>query len=515
MKASLDQNNKRIAKNTLMLYIRMFLMMCVSLYTVRIVLDVLGASDYGIYNVVGGIIVMFSFLSRTLASASQRYFAFEIGRNNLEQLKNVFNIMQLLFVFLSIIIIILAETIGLWFLRNKLTIPLDRLAVSEWIFQFSVISFTITLLAIPYQAIIIAHEKMNIYALVGILESSLLLFFVMILKYVASSYDSLVTYGLFSLINIFIIQTFYVIYSIKKFQEIRYKFYWNKALAKEMLSYSGWNLFGSVAGVCKSQGINLLINIFFSPIINAATGVAYQVNNALNHFSSNFYTAVRPQIIKYYAQSDKEATFSLVFKSAKLTFFLLLFLAIPIMVFATQILEIWLIDIPENTVAFLRLVLVVALIDAISNPLITLAQATGRISLYQFLVGSLLILNLPVSWFFLRLGCSAEYTIYVAIGTAIVSLFARLFILKSLVSFPILDFCISIIGRIITTSIVALLLCFIIKSFIYDAYPKFIFCILCIAISILSTLVAISLVGLNREEKKYVIHIISNKILRK
>ena len=253
-------SNKTIAKNTLLLYLRMALTMLVSLYTVRVVLNVLGEVDYGIYNVVGGIVVMFAFLSRTLASASQRYFAYELGRGDYEKLNNVFNLTLILYVLVIVIIIVLAETLGLWFLHAKMTIPEDRMSAAEMIYQFSIVSFCFTILMTPYQALLIAREDMNVYAFVGVLEAVLYLAVALSLKVIP--FDHLIVYGAFMTGAALIVNSIYYIYSRLKYPESRFKKYWDPKLAKEISSYSGWNIFGAIANVLRSQGINILINIF-------------------------------------------------------------------------------------------------------------------------------------------------------------------------------------------------------------------------------------------------------------
>ena len=424
------ENNKRIARNTLMLYFRMGLVLLISLYVSRVVLKVLGEDDYGIYNVVGGVVVMFSFLSRTLASASQRYFAYELGRGDHEKLNRIFNINLLLFCIVIGIIFVLAETVGLWFLHHKMTISAERMYAANWIYQFSILSFCTNLIAIPYQAVIIAREKMHFYAFVGIMEALLNLTFALLLSLLKWNSDRLIIYGALMLVVHVTTNSGYVIVSRKRFEETKIKYYWEREQVREIVSYSGWNLFGAIASVVRSQGINLLINVFFNPAINAARGLSYQVNNALNQFASNFYTAVRPQVTKYYAQGDKSATFSLVFSSSKFCFFLLLLGAVPVLTFPHEVLDIWLVDIPRYTELFVLLVIIIGLIDSISNPLMTLAQATGKVKVYQSVVGGIIILNLPISWVFLHCGFSAEYTMYVAIVVAMLALFTRLTILK-------------------------------------------------------------------------------------
>ena len=508
------ENNKRIAKNTLMLYIRMGLVMLISLYVSRVVLKVLGEEDYGIYNVVGGIIVMFSFLSRTLASASQRYFAFELGRGDHDKLNKIFNINLRLFCLVAGIVILLAETIGLWFLHNKMTIPAERMSAANWIYQFSVLSYCANLIAVPYQAVIIAREKMHFYAFVGIMEAMLNLAFALLLVFLNWNSDMLIVYGALMLAVHLVTNGSYVFVSRHHFDETRLNYYWDRSQAKEIISYSGWNLFGAVAGIVRSQGINLLINVFFNPAVNAARGLSYQVNNALNQFASNFYTAVRPQVTKYYAQGDKSATFSLVFSSSKISFFLLLLGAVPVLTFPHEVLDLWLVDIPSYTEVFIVLVIIIGLIDSISNPLMTLAQATGRVKVYQAVCGSIIIMNLPVSWLFLYMGYAPESTMYVAITIASVALFARLFILKNMVEFPVLSFIRQVMIRMAITTASALLFSHLVR-FCFDAGESIIKQIVILLLSVMVTAISVVAIGLNKHERDLLIgYLIPNKKTR-
>ena len=474
--------------------------MLVSLYTVRVVLQVLGEEDYGIYNVVGGIVVMFSFLSKTLASASQRYFAFEIGRYDNERLKQVFSIMQILYVLVMIIIVVATELFGLWFLANKATIPAERMVAAHWIFQFSILSFSITLFTTPYQADIIAHERMNIYAYVGVLEAVLQLLLAFALTLLPTSVDILIIYGLLMLISCFVVQGIYILYASKKFEEARLRYYWDTKMAMEILSYSGWNIFGALASVARSQGLNMLINVFFNPAINAARGIAYQINNAINHFASNFYTAVRPQVTKNYAKGDMDATLSLVFSSSKFTYYLLLFVSVPIMVFAAPILDLWLDVVPDHTLLFTELVIIVALIDSISNPLMTLAQATGKMAAYQTVVGTLLIMVLPISWFFLKLGYSAESTMIVAMFISIVSLVARLIILHRLVGFPIRKYLSRVLLCISLPTALSFGIVYLLKVFAWPNSESIVLFLIKLSVAMALTVCVILLTGFTKKE---------------
>jgi O-antigen/teichoic acid export membrane protein len=474
----------------------MLLVMLVSLYTVRIVLNALGVVDYGIYNVVGGVVTMFAFLSNSMASASQRFFAFEIGRKNQVQLQKNFSATLIIYVFISIIIFILAETIGLWFVKNKMNIPIERLNAAYWVYQFSVFSFVVTVLTIPYNAVIIARENMRVYAYVSIVEVILKL--VIAYSLILYSADKLKLYAVFMLVVTVINSSIYRIVCKKKYTETEFLFFWDKKLLKTLLSYSGWNLFGSIAGVFGNQGVNILLNIFFGPSVNAARAIAYQVNGAANQFVMSFMTASRPQIIKYYALKDMENMYNLVFRSAKFSFFLLLLLSMPILLETNFILKLWLKTTPEYVVLFTRLIILTALVDSLSYPLMTSAQATGKIRQYQTLVGGILLLNLPVSYLFLKLGYPPQITMVIALNISIISLIARLFMLKGMIELSIKSFIRNVLVKIIIVAAMAYIIPIIIHIQFIESFSKL------IIISItggLTCLGSIYLFGLSGNEK--------------
>ena len=321
-------NNKRIAKNTLLLYVRMFFVMAVTLFTSRVVLATLGVTDFGIYNVVGGVVAMMGILNNAMAVSTQRYLTFELGRGDAVRLKQVFCMCLAIFVMLAVVVVVLGETVGLWFLNSKMTIPADRMVAANWVYQFSILACVASLIVTPYNAVIIARERMNVYAYVGILEVVLKLAVVYLLLVIPV--DRLTTYGLLILLSQIVIAVIYMLYCTRHFAEARYRVYWDGSLFRELVSYSGWNLFGSAAGVVKGQGLNILLNMFFTPAVNAARGIAYQVNAAITQFFTNFYTAVRPQITKYYAQGDMEEMTKLIFRSSKMSFYLIMLISMPI-----------------------------------------------------------------------------------------------------------------------------------------------------------------------------------------
>lgn len=395
-------NNRRIAKNTLLLYFRMILNMLVALYTSRIVLNTLGVTDFGIYNVVGGVVSMFGFLNGLLSTTIQRYMTFELGKGNLNTFNKVFNISQIILGLLSLLIIILAETVGLWFLYNKLVIPVDRMEAALWVFQASIASTVIMLMSVPYNAVIIAHEKMSVFAYISIIEVCLKLGMVFFLF--LFDMDKLVLYSFLMFIVQISIRMIYGVYCSRHFSGTRFRLLIDKSLIKEMLSFTGWNLFGNIAFLMYTQGVNILLNMFFGPLVNAARAVAVQAQGAISQFSTNFQMALNPQITKSYAIRDYSYMHKLINRSSKFTFLLLLFISLPIMIETHMVLFLWLGDVPAYSVAFLRIMIVTVIIDAVANPLMVAASATGDVKKYQSLIGGLLLLMLPISYIVLKLG---------------------------------------------------------------------------------------------------------------
>jgi len=497
---SASQNNKRIAKNTLMLYFRMILTMLVSLYTSRVVLNTLGVEDFGIYNVVGGFVSMFGFLNSAMASATQRFLSFEIGKGDRDQLRNVFSMSVNIHFLIAFIILILAETVGLWFVNTQLIIPADRMGAAQWVYQFSILAMMVYMVSVPYNAMIIAHERMNVFAWVSIAEVSLKLFIVFMLQWFG--FDKLKFYAVLTFCVSLIIRFIYGIYCSKNFKESKFRFFWDKSLFNTLVSYAGWNLWGNIAVVLKGQGVNVLLNMFFGPVVNAARGIAYQVSSAVNQFVTNFQMAMNPQIIKSYAVDDLKYMHQLIFRGAKYSFFLLFTLSLPILLETEQILRLWLKTVPEYTVIFTRLVIINVLIDCISGPLMTAAQASGKIKLYQSIVGGLLILNLPVSYLFLKLGFQPQVTIFVSISISIIALFARLKIIKGLVYLNTADYFKNVIFKIIPVIFIAVIL----PGFIIYLLPiNFTRLLLSCIIAVTSVGLTVFFIGLSHSEQQFMV----------
>jgi O-antigen/teichoic acid export membrane protein len=489
-------NTTRIAKNTLMLYFRQILIMLVSLYTVRVVLNTLGAEDYGIYNVVAGVVAMFGFLSNSMATSSQRYFSFEIGRRDFEQLKKVFSLSLTIYVLIGVLVLVLGETIGLWLVNNKLVIPVERKEAAFWIYQFAILSFLFTMITTPYMASVIAHENMNVYAYVSIVEVALKLFIVFVLRWIA--FDKLVLYGILMFLITFINTGIYRIICTKKYNECKFRFFWDYALFKEMTSYVGWNLIGSVSGIIRNQGINILLNIFFGPVVNAARAIAVQVNAAVNSFAQNFTTAVRPQIVKSYAAEEKSQMILLIFRSTKFTFFLLLFFVIPLQIELVSVLKLWLRQVPEKVVVFTRIMLIDSMINSIGLPFAAALQATGKIKTYQIMFGTIYVFNLPLSLLLLVLGFSAETVQVVGVVSASFLFMARIFMSSRQIQFSIRQ----CIKEVLLPSIIVVLIGSIVPVCFVNIYPEGnIRLLLTIILSTVSLVITVFVLGIQPSER--------------
>lgn len=442
-----SENTKRIAKNTIFLYIRMLIMMIVAFYTSRVILNALGVEDFGIYNVVGGVVAMFSFLTGTFTSATQRFLNYEMGLGNKKRLQEIFSMSIMLNIVIAVVIIILSEIIGVWFINHKLVIPPERLVAAHWVFQFSLLAMAVTIVSTPYNAVIIANERMNVFAYISIIEALLKLGIAALVFFVGG--DKLIVYGFLVFLVAVIVRMIYSLYCKRHFQECHYKFYWDKKLFQEMGSFAGWNMYGNFSFVMITQGLNMLLNMFFGPIVNASRAIAVQVQSAIQSFATNFTLAVNPRIIQDYAQGNKEEMFRLVFFSSKYSFFLLLLLASPVLLETESILKIWLGQVPEYSVVFVRLVLIQMLVRVLQSPLHTLMHASGKMKVYQLIDGSLLLLNIPISYFLLQCGGDAMVVFVVLIVITLIELVALLYIARFVAEFPIKGFVSEVIWNVL------------------------------------------------------------------
>lgn len=435
-----SENTKRIAKNTLVLYVRMLFSMLVSLYTSRIVLNILGVEDYGIYNVVGGFVAMFSLVSNSLSSSTSRFLTFELGKGNMERLKQIFSTSVSIHLALMIVILVLMETIGVWFLNTCMTIPASRLYAANWVFQASILSFLFGLFSVPYNASIISHERMKAFAYIGILDVILRLLIVLFIAYSSWRFDRLIVYAILLVAISMLLQCINLYYCRKSFEECRFRLFFNKECWKEMGVFAGWNFIGCTAGLLKDQGVNILLNLFIGPVINTARGIAMSVSTAVGSLSGNFMAALNPQITKSYVSEDYSYMISLVERGARFSFYIILLFAMPILFETEFVLTLWLKHYPEHTVNFVRLILLLSLCDILSNTLITLQLATGRIRDYQLAIGGIQLMNFPLSYVCLKVGFPPELTVVAAILISIVSLLLRLVFLHKMVGLSIMQY---------------------------------------------------------------------------
>lgn len=506
-------NNKRIAKNTLLLYVRTLFIMLVTLYTSRVVLNTLGVSDYGIYNVVGGVVAMFGFINASMSSATQRYITFALGKGDLERLQTVFSTALQIHFLIAALIVLLGETVGLWFLYEKMQIPADRMDAAFWVLQCSILSTVVMIISVPYNADIIAHEKMSAFAYISILEAVLKLAVVYAL--LLSPYDKLIFYAFLILAVQLLIRFCYNNYCHRHFFESKYKHIWDKSLFKEMTGFAGWSMFGNLASVLFGQGLNMLLNVFFGPVVNAARAVAVQVQSAIQQFVGNFQMALNPQITKTYAKGEMEEMHQLMFRSARFSFYLLFLLSLPVLFETNFILTIWLKTVPENTVTFLRIMICISLLYTLSNPLMVANQATGKVRKYQAICGSILLMILPISYVCLKLGCPAYSVFIVHFIMESITQIVRMVMLRPLIGIRVRDYFINIYKKVSFVIILSIIVPFFVYENLNDTILRFfIVCIVCV----LSVGTVVYTIGLSNNERVFVrekVGAIMNKIFHK
>lgn len=496
------ENTKRIAKNTLMLYGRMLFSMVVSLYTSRVVLNTLGVEDYGIQNVVGGFVTMFSLISGSLSSSVSRFLTFELGKGDINRLKRVFSTSMIIHIGLVIIVVIAAETIGIWFVNHKMVIPPERMYAANWVFQASVATFCFGLLSTPYNASIISHEHMGAFAYIGILEVCLKLGIILFVAHSPWHFDRLIVYSLLLLAVSISIRYAYWIYCRKHFEECRIRLIWDKQFTKELGAFAGWNFIGSTAALLKIQGVNILLNLTFGPIVNAACGIANTIKSAVGGFAVNFTTALNPQITKSFATNDLKYSFSLAERGSRFSFYIMLLFALPLCMETDFILTLWLKQYPEHTVNFARLTLILSLSDIISNTLITLLAATGNIRNYQLIVGGVLMLNFPLSYLTLKFGFPPESTYIIAIIISVCCMILRLLLLRKQTGFPIRSFFKNVCLNVIIVAILSMIIPFIIHCIMNEGYLRFF--TTCCACAI-CCIIVILFIGCDHSERTFIL----------
>lgn len=502
-----QSDNKRIAKNTMFLYVRMLLSTIVSLYTARVVWQVLGVENYGINNVVGGIVIMFSFLNTAMVASSQRFISFELGKGKDGDLSKVFSISVKVHFILAIIILILAETIGLWFVNYKLNIPDGRMFAANCVYQASIISFFVGVISVPYNALIVAYEKMKVYGYLGLLNIVFRLVIVYMLLILP--FDKLIVYSFLGLgVSVFM-RFLYQMYCRRTFKDCKYRKENDKEILKGMFSFAGWSLIGNLGFSMRDQGLNIMLNMFFDVTMNAAKGMANSVSSVIRGFIGNFQMAVNPQITKLYASGNEREMLKLMMYSAKYSFFLVLIVALPFFFQCEYVLNLWIGNISHEMLVFMRLTLVLMLIDSTVSPIVTSLQATGNIRKFQIVISIIMIANLPMAYIWLKLQLNPYVVSYVAMITSTVGLYARLKILSEQTNLSLSEFFAKVIVRVLLVVAILSPIAYTLYNYFpqtFIALVEYCACILLISISV------IYLVGLTRNEQSFVVSQLKSKL---
>ena len=490
-------DNKRIAKNTAYMYVRMFITMLIGLYTSRAVLAALGFDDYGLYNVIGGIIAMFGFINGAMTNTTSRYITFYLGKNDINRLREVFSTSFYIHVLIAILIVLLGETVGLWYVYNKLVVPDGRFTAALYLYQFTIVTTAITIISVPFNSSIIANERMSAFAVIAIIDSVLKLGIAISLHYI--KLDKLIYYGLMLLLIQVMTNVVYCLYSFNQFEGVRIKRVFDKALFKEMFGFTGWNLFGNFSYLFFTQGVNLILNFFCGTAVNAARGIAVQVEGIVRQFATNVQTAINPQIIKSYAQDEKERFFSLVFSSSRYCYYLLFLLALPIILEANFLLTLWLGEFPSHTISFLRITLVAVTLEAFVTPMFMANLASGKVRQYQIVISIISLLFIPITFLAIRITGIPEAVFICTLFMTVVEIIARIFIVHNQVGLPRLKY----IKEVIINTICVTSLTIIIPIFAHCFFPEgwqrlIIVGILCI----ISESFVVFFVGLNKQERK-------------
>lgn len=502
-------SNKQIAKNTLYLIIRIVLITFVSFFTSRIYLNQLGIVDFGLYNLVGGIIAIVGVIQGVLASAVSRFFIIEIGRNDMTKLNEYFRLSILVYLFLGFLIIVLAESIGLWFLLNKLIIPKDRINAVLWVYQFSILSFFFSMLTVPYSSMILAKEKLDLFVFLGIIEAlmKLIIAFLLSIMYM----DKLILFAGLNLLTILILFFCNFYYCKIKFQTVSFKWYWDIIKLKEMFNYSIWTLFGAVSSVTRNQGLNILLGIFFVPTINASRAIASQINDGIVLFSNNFQMAVRPKITKIYISGDLSLLKNTIYNSSKISFFLLYILSLPFLLETEYILKFWLGSPPNESISFTRIVIITSLVDSLSYPLISAINATGKIKFYQIITGGILVLTMPLAYIFLKLGFKAESVLYVSFFISCLAQFSRLFFMKKYLNLSIKTYITEVLFVLAIVAFSSLIVPYFIYSNMLFGTNRF---IIILSVIIIFTPLFIFTFGLNKGEKNLILNYLKKILIK-
>lgn len=509
--SDVSANNKRIAKNTFWLYLRMLISMAVSLYTSRVILQTLGVEDYGIYNIVGGVVAMFSFINATMSGATSRFLTYEIGKGDQRNLNSTFSASFWIHVIIGIIVIVLSETIGLWFLNNKMVIPEDRLLVAHIVFQMSVLSTFVSITQVPYNASLIAHEKMDVYAYVEIVNvflKLLILYFLVLLDY-----DKLILYGFLVLVVSIGVAMYYRFYGYSHFEECKIRREWRPEIIKPMLSFSAWDFYGNMSVTARTQGVSMLLNVFFGPVMNAAAGIAASVQTAVVSFSTNISTAVRPQIIKSFAQGEYDAMSSLIYNASRCIFLVMVILVMPLCAEIEYILSLWLGEYPDSTPVFCILTLWFSVFANMSYVVVTGIHAYGKIIRPSLINGTLYLMVIPISYIVYKLGGEAWVAFLINLFAVMVGLMSNVYTLHLYVNkFSIWKFIKEVLAKCIFLVAVGICIVWIPVHFLEPGFVR-------LCITVFSSTVCLATLGwyimLSKNFRSVIIQNVKKKLCKK
>lgn len=502
-----DNDNKRIAKNTLFMYLRMFITVCVSLYTSRIVLRTLGVEDYGLYNVIGGVIAMFGFINGAMVNTTSRFITFYLGKKDIHRLTDIFNMSFFIHAIIALVVVLLGETVGLWFLQHEMTIPETRMFAAQWLFQLSVANTALAILTVPFNAAIVAHEKMSAFAYISILDAVLKLGVVFLL--VIAPFDRLIFYGTL----LFMIQAMdmaiYYVYCKRRFIETKFRVFWDCGIFKEMMGLAGWSALGNFSFLFYNEGINIMLNMFCGPAVNAARGIAVQIDNVIRQFANNVQTAINPQIIKSYATDDKRRMFTLMFASSRYCFFLLYLVSLPLMLEADCVLRIWLSEYPEHTVNFIRITLLSVLLETLSSPMFTANLASGKVKVYQIVISLISYSFMPITYLILKHTLVPETAFLCVFVEGIACMLARAFIIKYQVGMSVRLYIRSVLSPITVVAALA----FVLPALTHCAMSSGLLRLLAVCgVSVTTIPIIVYLCGITRGEKAFVLNKINGYI---
>lgn len=495
-----SSNNKRIVKNTLFLSIRMLFSMAVSLYTTRAILEILGVTDFGIYNVVGGVIVFLGFLNQTMSTTTARFITTALGKGDQNYLHGIFCMSMNFHIILSILTLIVGETIGLWIVSEKLIIPDDRMLAAMWLYQASILSACIGILSVPYNSAIIAHERMGAFAYISILQIIAKLLVVLVLPFFTC--DRLILFSLLMIIVSIIIQIVYWQYSYRSFEEAKYKIIWDSIIWKDIAGFAAWNISGDLAFMCNTQGLNMLLNMFFGPIVNAARGIAVQVESVMTQFVGNFQMAINPQITKSYAAGHIDETVCLVLKTSRFCFYIIMLIGIPLYSEMKYLLEFWLDNVPDYTIAFAKITILIVAIDCLSKPLHVLIYASGKVKKYQIIQSSISLVFLPFSYYLIKYhNISPEVVFFILFLFKVILVGVRIKRVNSITGMRIRQYLKEVLFPIMQSLLLSVIVPIIITILFEQSFFRFIGTTL---FTILFVLLIIYFVGMQINEREFV-----------